>query len=237
MAEVWWGPELDAAWWRLNHLFWHYDKLLDDDLLQDLVRAIQEIRDYHLQTDEFSRADYEQAVTNAVTNADRLEKQCQTEAEQRSKQDSNSLPADLQKQELTPEDLEYIQQQLQLLAQIEPVVGRVDMYFETGTEGAYWSLEEINGLSGYEGLRIIGGGDRLVVYNDDGSVYLDQILIEDHDVGWHPYNSDYPYGLGQQTCAGLWVHWIPKGYSAEEWAEIYVGARGKRAELYQLSAP
>lgn len=176
-------------------------------------------------------------VQNAQKAVDELEKACQAiatrwEAERKT---NPPVPYAQQKCELTREDKEFIVRRRAQLQSVAPEKGRLDCYFETGSEGSYWSFE-VDGLEGYDSLRVLEQGDRLVVYNSAGSVVFDEIFIEDHESGWVPYQSDAPYGIGQQLCGGLWVHWIPKGKSSAEWAVQFAILRKQRAELYRLKS-
>jgi hypothetical protein len=136
-------------------------------------------------------------------------------------------------QPLTDADRVFASKQRQLLSSVEPIKGKIDEFSETGTEGAWWSVTQ-NGLTGYDALHIIKPGNRLVIYNSDGSVLFDEIIIYDTESGWKPRRRHEPSGSGQQCCGALWCHWIQKGYSSKQWEALFLSNIGKlNAELYQ----
>jgi hypothetical protein len=216
-------------------IFYNYAQLLQQDLREkwDAVNvahnACYEGDDFHITNDQ-SKIDSFTELLNQLDNT------CKALAEKRDKEKElkPQIPYYLQKQVLTDEDHEFISEKKLLLSSVEPEVGKLDFYAETGTEGAYWSVE-VDGLSGYDALRIIREGDRLVIYNVHGVIIFDEIIIEDTKSGWRPYPHNSPYGLGQQVCVGLLVHWIPKGWSSQEWGEFFkLNRNNGKVELYQL---
>lgn len=229
--------ELDAAWQRLTALYYQYSQIVEQEIGPMWQEVNQKFFDCHEGQDRHLTED-QSKIDAAIQAVTQLEASCKEIAGRWDAERINNpiTPDHLQEQSLTQEDETFIQEQRAALAEVAPEVGKLDVYFETGTEGAYWSVE-VDGLEGYDSLRLLHDGDRLVVYNDDGSVLFDEVFIEDHVSGWAPYRPLWPYGLGQQACGGLWVHWIPKGWSSQSWAKLFNAARGKRAELYHLADP
>ena len=49
------------------------------------------------------------------------------------------------------------------------IVGVLEPFFETGTEGTIWSVYE-DGKKGYDGLYIIHTGDHLIIYGEEREI-------------------------------------------------------------------
>lgn len=64
-----------------------------------------------------------------------------------------------------------------LLRDGKTIHGKLEPFFETGTEGVLWAVHEYN-KPGYEGLNILKNGDRLTVYSKvfDGEVAAESTL-------------------------------------------------------------
>lgn len=101
-------------------------------------------------------------------------------------------------------------------------------FFETGTEGVMWVLIKDN-CKGYEALENIEAGNRLKIYNPDGSVAFDDVIKEDYDIGW----MEYPLnpGHGQPCALGYWIHWTQGGWQPDDWAGLFFHDPPLRAEL------
>lgn len=112
------------------------------------------------------------------------------------------------------------------------IVGILDGYFETGTEGVVWSIYE-DGGHGYSGLHTIRDGERLKVWDPiTGRSVFDEVIRLDTKVGFKQYPSNPKYG--QQAALGYWVHGIQTGWDPDEWAKLFFRADGEtvfRAEL------
>jgi len=116
------------------------------------------------------------------------------------------------------------------------LIGTLEPFFETGTEGIVWSLAE-DEKQGYEGLHYIQEGDHLTVFGENNEIVFDGNIVCDWEIGW----MEYPLnpGHGQPSALGYWIHWIQAGWEPDNWARLFFhqyleGNKGKsplRAEL------
>lgn len=117
-------------------------------------------------------------------------------------------------------------------AEMEKYVGTLFGWFETGTEGAIWALQE-DGQGGYDGLKIIKPGDHLTIFGEHQEILFDGTIIPDYKVGW----TEYPLGpgRGQPAALGFWIHWTQAGFRPDDWAKFFLREELKlpplRAEL------
>ena len=111
--------------------------------------------------------------------------------------------------------------------------GRLESYWETGTEGVRWALEE-DGKPGYDGLHALRDGDRLTVYADDeGNTVLWEGVVElEYKRLWRPYPMNPE--SGQQAIFGHWVHGFQAGLEPDVWARWFFEHR--RAALVKKEA-
>lgn len=223
---------IEYAQKRLIQLRYQYSQILESDL-DTTWREVNNLLFSYF--DEDDRCSREQSECNDLLQAVvQLEDTCKKVAKEwETKQKKNPRISHLfEYKKLTNEDKEFIKKRRHELASVTPEIGSLSYYFETGTEGAYWSFD-CYAFDSYNSLRILEEGDHLVIYNFDGTILFDEVLLKDTESGWLPYHEKYPYGYGQQVCANVWVHWIPKGWSSCKWAELFYMAQGKRAELYR----
>lgn len=98
------------------------------------------------------------------------------------------------------------------------IEGVLEDYFETGTEGVIWSVFEDDKKS-YDGLHPIDSGDKLTIYNEDGTVRWVGRIDPDFKTGYQKYPMNP--SCGQQVSCGRWVHWIQKGFDPDEWGKMF----------------
>lgn len=101
--------------------------------------------------------------------------------------------------------------------------GHLVGWWETGTEGVYWSLDSGCGAAqrSYDDLHVLDEGDELLIYEEDGTLVWSGTISWDRQVRWRPY----PFNpeQGQQEVGGLWVHGIQSGVDPEVWADYFMG--------------
>lgn len=97
--------------------------------------------------------------------------------------------------------------------------GKLDAFFETGTEGIIWSVIE-DGKEGYDGLHPLGEGDLLTVLDpvDGKFVWEGNVNYE-----WERNFRNYPGNpeFGQQEIGGMWVHGIQENVEPDDWGKWF----------------
>lgn len=98
--------------------------------------------------------------------------------------------------------------------------GKLDPFFETGTEGVIWSVYE-DGKMGYEGLNCLEYGDYLRVYDKSKTTKIiwEGSIFFDWDINWRPYPMNPKHG--QQEVLGYWVHGIQKDLEPKVWGKWF----------------
>ena len=98
-------------------------------------------------------------------------------------------------------------------------MGKLFVWAESGTEGAYWALQDDRYPQSYDGLNVIDEGDQLTIINRDNQVCWAGIIEKDTSAGAisRPGNPDYI----QQVALGWWAHWIQKGVEPDLWADFF----------------
>ncbi|MEK7478571.1 MAG: hypothetical protein AAB626_01440 [Patescibacteria group bacterium] len=116
---------------------------------------------------------------------------------------------------------------------VKIIRGVLDPFWESGTEGMIWSIDNGKDKKGYDGLYCIHTGDHLTIYGEKGEIIFKGKIFQDTMAGW----TEYPRnpGNGQPLALGCWIHWTQIGWKPDDWARLFL--RGKkpalRAELIQ----
>lgn len=117
------------------------------------------------------------------------------------------------------------------------IVGKLEGFFETGTEGVCWAVYE-DGKTGYEGLHFIKTGQHLKVWDPtNGRSVFDERVVLDTKIGRRlltDFNPQAMKGVKQQCALEMWVHGIQTGWDPDEWAKLFFRSAGEtvfRAEL------
>lgn len=112
----------------------------------------------------------------------------------------------------------------------EPIKGKLEPFFETGTEGVIWSVYE-DGGKGYDGLHCLDQGDYLTIFEDENKT---KILWEgnvdlEYERNYRPFPMNPKYG--QQEVLGFWVRGLQKDIEPDIWATWFFDHLP--AELYK----
>lgn len=117
------------------------------------------------------------------------------------------------------------------------IVGKLEGFFETGSEGVNWAIYE-DGKKGYEGLHFIETGEHLKLWDPvTGRSVFDERICFDWKIGRRLLTDFHPAavkGVRQQCALGMWVNGIQTGWDPDEWAKLFFRAAGEnvfRAEL------
>ena len=112
------------------------------------------------------------------------------------------------------------------------VFGKLNNFFETGTEGVCQALLRapigFEKYSTYDNLVLLEEGNYLEIY-DPNALYShgEHVIIwsgvikEDRESlkAARPFNSE----VEQQNVCGFWVHWLQKGFEDhEQWCKLFV---------------
>lgn len=98
------------------------------------------------------------------------------------------------------------------------IKGKLDPFFETGTEGIIWSLIEPD--KGYEGLHPLKNGDILKVFEKDSEIvrWEGKIHLEyQRRLRPIPINPQYK----AQEVFGMWCHGFQNTLEPEIWAKLF----------------
>ena len=98
------------------------------------------------------------------------------------------------------------------------ISGRLDPFFETGTEGVIWSLTDTS-LPGYDGLWPLYTGDHLRIIGADDDTAWEGTVVLEYQRNWQPYPANPSYG--QQAVNNYWVHGLQADLDPDRWAGYF----------------
>ena len=106
--------------------------------------------------------------------------------------------------------------------QADRVYGRLDAFWETGTEGVQWSFEDPS-LPGYDSLFTITNKLLTILAYDNVTPLWQGIVDLEYKRNYlsYPQNPDF----GQQAIFNHWVHGFEKTLSPELWATFFFEKR------------
>lgn len=100
------------------------------------------------------------------------------------------------------------------------ICGRLEPFFETGTEGIVWSIYD-SSLPGYDGLWPLEQGDSLMIVGDTRVMWEGTIKLE-YKRNFIKYNDE---DYGQQAVAGFWVNGLQEDVEPDLWYAMFKDAR------------
>jgi hypothetical protein len=95
------------------------------------------------------------------------------------------------------------------------IFGTLDHYFETGTEGSYYSLDDIS-KTGYDALNTLKNGDYLQIIENEIVIWQGEIA-ENKTINL----AQTAYSYQRQVVNGLIVQWIQDGINPELWHSYF----------------
>lgn len=102
------------------------------------------------------------------------------------------------------------------------IKGKLEAFFETGTEGVIWSIYE-DGKQGYDGLHPLNNGDYLTIFHSSKpyTIVWEGTVDLEYETNYRPYPTNPEYG--QQAVLGRWVHGVQRDVVPEDWAMWFMG--------------
>jgi hypothetical protein len=88
---------------------------------------------------------------------------------------------------------------------MDQIKGIPSAFWETGTEGVYWSIQEPD--KSYDGLHILKNGDWLMIVDPDGNTVWGGLVSIDPTV---------------RSYGHYWVHGMPDNFDKDTWYKIFV---------------
>jgi hypothetical protein len=98
------------------------------------------------------------------------------------------------------------------------VRGRLDAFFETGTEGVIWSVIDPR-LPAYDALWTLRDGDHLTIIGRQNETLWEGTIQLEYERNWEPYPHNPQYG--QQAVGGFWVHGLQVDLAPDDWAIMF----------------
>jgi len=120
--------------------------------------------------------------------------------------------------------LHLVRSEPRAMSNTKRIVGMLDAFFETGTEGVLWAILD-NDLTGYDALNILKDGDYLFVEDGLSQIEWEGTVKLDWKINWREFPQNP--GHGQQEVYGYWVHGIQEGLDPALWAKWFF--EGRRA--------
>jgi hypothetical protein len=105
------------------------------------------------------------------------------------------------------------------MARAKKIRGLGEAFWETGTEGVFWAVQDEAHPAGYDGLHILENGDYLTIFDRvDRSKILwrGEIILE-----FESHRETNEYGYCGQAIFGRWVHGLQRTRDVEEWATYF----------------
>lgn len=96
--------------------------------------------------------------------------------------------------------------------------GRLSNFFETGSEGTYWVLEQSDNNDVKE-LIFLRTGDELTIRDENGAVIFNGLIAEDRSINLQRRPSTQ---VLQPVNNGHWVHWFQAGVDPDVWASWFM---------------
>ncbi len=115
------------------------------------------------------------------------------------------------------------------------IKGKLEFYFETGMEGAEWTVFDFENHTKdpnpYNSLHFLENGDKLRIY-EKGNKIWEGIIKKDTRIN---LTDKTGYSYPRQVVKGHIVHWLQSKMSPERWADWFFDE--KECELEKKVKP
>ena len=105
------------------------------------------------------------------------------------------------------------------MARAKKIWGIGEAYWETGTEGVFWTVQDAKCPNSYEGLNILENGDYLTIFDkgeESKILWRGRIALESES-----HRETNEYGYNGQAIWGYWVHGLQRTSDVEEWTKYF----------------
>lgn len=118
------------------------------------------------------------------------------------------------------------------------IEGKLDIWYETGSEGVVWLVEPDTVPDGYDPKHffyygMINAGHHLVITDPTGKEVFSGMIDPDEEIGWEPYPLNPSHG---SPCAlGYRIHWTQRGFQPDDWARFFLPKKGEPSHRGRLT--
>lgn len=119
------------------------------------------------------------------------------------------------------------------------IKGPLGTYFETGSEGSHWTIQDVNhidakGMYSYAGLHHLRLGSKLEIFYKETSLWKGTLHMIDTVQArriryFKQYVKAYPFNpkFSQLCFNGRWIHRIPINIDLGLWHDVFLASEGK----------
>lgn len=101
---------------------------------------------------------------------------------------------------------------------MKTIKGELEPFWETGTEGVLWALDDKK-TKDYQSLHILKNGDYLKVFDSNNQVHWEGEIQLEYERNYRSFPMNPQYG--QQALLGCWIHGLQNNLEPEFWGKMF----------------